>query len=94
MMEWLRQNWISVVVPVVVFLAFFIISIWIRKTLYNYLDKLLAKARWEGSQILIQTTKAPFFQWCQICGAYIAIMVSVLSPEALLKSNFGATIPS
>lgn len=82
MIEWLNQNWISIVVPVVVFLAFLIISLWIRRVAYGYFDKWLTRARWEGSPIIIQTTRNPVFHWSLLLGAYIAIMISVLSPEA------------
>ncbi len=82
MIEWLNQNWISIVVPVAVFLAFLIISLWMRRVAYSYFDKLLTRARWEGSQIIIQITRNPVFHWCMLLGAYIAIMISVLSPEA------------
>lgn len=82
MIEWLSKNWLSLIVPAIVFLAFFVIAIWVRKTLYNYLEGLLAKTKWEGSEILLQTIRTPFFQWCLILGAYIAIQVSTLSPNA------------
>jgi small-conductance mechanosensitive channel len=81
MIEWLNQNWISITVPLVIFFAFFIVAIWVRRILYNYLSKWLDKTRWEGSQILIQTTKNHFLYWCLILGAYIAVIVSVLSSE-------------
>lgn len=81
MIEWLNKNWISITVPTIVFLAFFVVAIWARKTLFNYLNGLFFKIKWEGSEILLQTMKTPFFQWCLIVGAYTAILVSTLSPQ-------------
>ncbi|MBT9537326.1 MAG: mechanosensitive ion channel family protein [Nitrospirae bacterium] len=81
MIEWLNKNWISITVPTIVFLAFFVVAIWARRTLFNYLNGLFFKIKWEGSEILLQTTKTPFFQWCLIVGAYTAILVSTLSPH-------------
>ncbi|MDP3112673.1 MAG: DUF5752 family protein [Thermodesulfovibrionales bacterium] len=81
MTEWLNKNWISITVPTIVFLAFFVVAIWARRTLFNYLKGLFAKIKWEGSQILLQTTRAPFFQWCVILGVYTAIQISTLSPH-------------
>ena len=81
MIEWLNKNWLSITVPAIVFLAFFVVAIWARKTLYNYLDRLFTKIKWEGSQILLQTTRTPFFQWCVILGVYTAIQISTLSPH-------------
>jgi len=81
MVEWLNKNWLSLAVPAIVFIAFIVVAIWARRTLFNYLDRLFVKVKWEGSEILLQTTKAPFFQWCLLIGAYAAILVSMLSPQ-------------
>ena len=78
----LDKNWILITAPTIVFLAFIVIAIWARRTLYNYLKWLFAKIKWEGSEILLQTTRTPFFQWCLIVGAYSAILVSTLSPQS------------
>ncbi|NCO84110.1 MAG: mechanosensitive ion channel [Nitrospirae bacterium] len=67
--------------PAIVFLAFIVLAIWARRAVYNYLDRLFVKVKWEGSETLLQTTKAPFFQWCLLIGAYAAILVSMLSPQ-------------
>lgn len=81
MIEWLNKNWLSLAVPAIVFLAFIVLAIWARRAVYNYLDRLFVKVKWEGSETLLQTTKAPFFQWCLLIGAYAAILVSMLSPQ-------------
>jgi len=81
MIEWLNKNWLSLTVPTIVFLAFIVLAVWARRAVYNYLDRLFVKVKWEGSETLLQTTKAPFFQWCLLIGAYAAILVSMLSPQ-------------
>ncbi|MFA4829250.1 MAG: DUF5752 family protein [Thermodesulfovibrionales bacterium] len=92
MIEWLNKNWLSLAVPAIVFLAFIVVAIWARRTLFNYLNRLFSKMKWEGSQMLLQTTKTPFFQWCLLVGAYTAILVSTLSPQgkALTGRIFGS----
>lgn len=80
--EWLNENWLSLTVPTIVFWAFFVVAIWARRTLYNYLDGLFIKIKWEGSEILLQTVRTPFFQWCLILGAYTATQISTLSPNS------------
>lgn len=80
--DWLSKNWISLVVPIVVFLAFFIVSIWIRKIAFGYLTRWLSKTNWEGGDLLIRTTRNPFFHWCLILGAYVAILISPLPIES------------
>ena len=81
MIEWLTENWLLMTAPTIVFLSFFVVAIWARRTLYNYLKGLFAKIKWEGSEIFLQTIRSPFFQWCLILGAYTAIQISTLSPQ-------------
>lgn len=81
MIEWLNKNWLPITAPAIVFLAFIVVAIWARRTLFNYLNGVFARIKWEGSEILLQTTKTPFFQWCLLVGAYSAILVSTLSPQ-------------
>lgn len=79
MIEWITENWLSLTVPTIVFLAFLVVAVWVRRVIYNYLNGVFAKVKWEGSEILLQATRAPFFQWCLMLGAYTAIQVSTLS---------------
>ncbi len=78
MIGWLTENWLPIAVPVVIFLAFSIVALWVRGIIYKTLERHLNKARWQGSQFIIQTTKTPFFHWWLILGAFVAIEVSVL----------------
>ncbi len=78
MNEWLTENWLLVTVPVVVFVAFFIVALWVRGATYKALDKRLNKASWQGSQFIVQTTKTPFFHWWLILGAFVAIEISAM----------------
>lgn len=87
MIDWLNRNWLSITAPAIVFLAFLVVAIWARRALYNYLDRLFVKIKWEGSQALIQTTKAPFFQWCVTLGVYTAIQISTLSPHGKILTG-------
>jgi len=80
--DWLVQNWFSIAVPLLVFLAFFMAAVWLRGVAYDAFDRWVAKARWEGSQLFVDSTRRPFLYWCLMLGAYIAVQVSVLSPEA------------
>ncbi|MDO9028002.1 MAG: DUF5752 family protein, partial [Candidatus Roizmanbacteria bacterium] len=66
-------------VPTIVFLASFVVAIWVRSAVYNYLNRLLAKSKWEGSQIILQGARTSLFHWCLILGAYTAVQISTLS---------------
>jgi small-conductance mechanosensitive channel len=80
-LEWLKVNWSLFIVPVIVFLAFCIIAIWIRKILYDRLRIWFAKSGWEGRNVVLETFRTPFLHWCLLLGAYVAIFISALSPE-------------
>ena len=81
MVEWLNENWTILTVPIVVFLAFCIIAIWARKLLYDYLNIWSVKTKWEGRYVILETLRTPFFQWCLLLGAYIAMLLSTLPQE-------------
>lgn len=79
MIEWLNNNWLLITAPAIVFLAFFVVAVWARRALYNYLEGLFVKIKWKESQVLLHTTKTPFFQWCLILGVYTAIQISTVT---------------
>jgi len=81
MIEWFEQNWLLVVVPAALFLAFCIIGLWARRVLYNHLDRQLSKSGWGGRDVLIQTTRGPFFFWFVLLGLYVAVAFSTLPEE-------------
>src|SRR4030042_1689355 len=80
--EWLSANWTIIAIPVAVFLAFLIIALWIRKSVFNLLEKWLFKISRENGELISQTLRSPFFHWFLIIGAYAAIQISVLPTVA------------
>jgi len=87
MIDWIQENWITIVVPTVIFMAFCIVGLWARRLLYNRLDKLLIKSGWGGREILVQSTRGPFFFWFMLLGAFAALKFSPLSAEAQVLSE-------
>jgi small-conductance mechanosensitive channel len=81
-LEWLSANWTIIAIPVAVFLAFLIIALWIRKSVFNLLEKWLFKISREGGELISHTLRSPFFHWFLIMGAYAAIQISVLPTAA------------
>lgn len=82
MIEWLNANWILLIAPAAVFLAFCIIGLWARRIVYNRLIKLMSKSGWSGKEVLVHTTRGPFFFWFVLLGAYVALMISEMSDAA------------
>jgi small-conductance mechanosensitive channel len=92
MIEWIQNNWIMLAVPIAIFLAFCIIGLWARRVLYNRVDKKLAESGWGGRDVLLQTTRGPFFFWFMLLGAYVATQFSEL--PAVAKELGGKIIAS
>jgi small-conductance mechanosensitive channel len=83
---WLTTNWLYVVVPLIVFLATYVVGLWSRRVIYKAFNR-WAVGRWEGSQLIIQTTRAPFIHWFLIFGAFIAIQVSRLDSSGKILAD-------
>ena len=81
MLDWLSENWLYITVPLLVYLASYIVGLWVRRIAYRAFDRWAAKGKWEGSQLVVQATRSTFLHWFLILGAYIAIQVSVLDPS-------------
>jgi len=87
MIDWIENNWLLLAVPGSIFLAFCIVGLWVRRVLYNRLDRLLTKTGWGGREVLVQTTRGPFFFWFMLLGAFVAIKFSSMSNEAQILSG-------
>jgi len=72
--------WPDVVIPLAVFLAAIIATLWLRRVAYNALDRWTKKTRWQGDEILLQATRIPSILWCLLISAYLALAVSIVSP--------------
>ncbi|HOV90791.1 MAG TPA: DUF5752 family protein [Syntrophorhabdaceae bacterium] len=90
--EWLIVNWLSLTSPIIVFFACIVISIWARRRLFRYLEKVFSQRNWNNKDIFLNTTKTPFFQWCIILGAYISFQLSPVPDQ--FKTFFGKILSS
>ncbi|MBM3118104.1 MAG: mechanosensitive ion channel family protein [Chloroflexi bacterium] len=79
--QWLIDNWLNVTIPVIAFLATYVVSLWMRRVAYRAFDRWTERLRWEGSKVVVAATRSPFLHSFLLLGAYIAIQVSSLSPE-------------
>jgi small-conductance mechanosensitive channel len=92
MIEWLSENWLSIVIPLLAFLATYVVGLWLKRLVDKLLERWKARTRWEGSELVARAVRRPFLLWMVLLGVAIAIQVSVLSPE--IKSIAGKTIGS
>jgi len=82
LIEWINDNWLAVAIPAVVFVAFWVAGLWLRRIAYDAFNQWLLRTKWEGRQLVIEKTRNPFLHWFLLLGAYIAIQVSALPSEA------------
>lgn len=78
MLDWLSENWLYIAVPLLVYLASYIVGLWVRRIAYRAFDRWAAKGKWEGNPLVVQATRTPFLAWFMILGVYLAVRVSIL----------------
>jgi small-conductance mechanosensitive channel len=79
--EWLIDNWLKMAVPVLVFLASYIVGLWVRRVVSNAFERWASRVRWQGSKLVMTAVHRPFLFWFLILGVFIAIQVSVVTPQ-------------
>jgi len=82
MVEWLIDNWLKIAIPVLAFLATYVVGLWLRGVVNNAFERWTARTRWEGSRLVVAIVRRPFLYWVLLLGVCIALQVSVLPPEA------------
>ena len=82
LVQWINDNWLAITIPVLVFLAFWVAGLWLRRITFDALNQWLLKTKWELRQLVIDKTRTPFLYWFLLLGAYVSIQVSVLPSEA------------
>jgi small-conductance mechanosensitive channel len=81
MVEWLIDNWLKITVPVLAFLACYIVGLWVRRVVSNAFERWASRIRWQGSKLVMTAVHRPFLFWFLILGVFIAIQVSVVTPQ-------------
>jgi len=82
MIEWLSDNWLKIAIPVLAFLATYVVGLWLRRALNNAFQRWAGRTKWEGSQLVTATVRRVFLFWFLLLGVSIAVQVSVLTAEA------------
>ncbi|HAV10749.1 MAG TPA: hypothetical protein DCX22_03940 [Dehalococcoidia bacterium] len=81
LIQWLFNNWLLIVIPVLTFLTAYIVGIWLRRKSFDAFNRWSLKSKWFGTQLVIETFRNPFLHWFILLGLYLAVYVSVLDPE-------------
>jgi small-conductance mechanosensitive channel len=94
MLSWLSKNWLDVVIPLLAFLATFIVGMWLRSVLSNALDRWSARTRWAGSRVFATTLRPAFIFWFLLVSIFIGIQVSIMpvQPKNITQKAFGSLL--
>ena len=79
---WLNSNWFAIVGPILIFVAFWVGGVWVRRVAYATFHRWARQAKWRGSRLVLESTYSPFLQWALLLGFYIAIHVSRLPSDS------------
>lgn len=79
---WLSQNWILIVVPILVFLAIYAIGLLLRVLLFRLLANAPDWNKWRGSKAISDTLRRPIMDWFTLLGFYVATQISALNSMA------------
>lgn len=79
--QWGAVGWPDLVVPLSVFLATFIVLLWLRRQLAARLGQWAQRTRWEGDDILYRVLGWPSVLWAALIAIYLGAQLSMLPGE-------------
>jgi small-conductance mechanosensitive channel len=88
LVAWWQIHWAEVFLPVAVFLALLIVTLWLRQRGWRLLERANRNARWAGLLILSGALRRQSVFWCLLASILAGLAFSQLDPEwkdALLK---------
>jgi hypothetical protein len=81
--------WSDIVIPLAVFAAGLIATIWLRRFAYHAVERWAKRTKWLGEEIFFQATRVPSILWCLILSSALALAVSVVTPHWKHWANKG-----
>ncbi len=76
MFDWFEKDWLSVFVPLIVFITFTVLAFWIRFKFSKYINSKLEQIKWAEKDILLSNLTIIVFYWILILGTYTAVEIS------------------
>jgi small-conductance mechanosensitive channel len=81
LIQWLLNNWLLILIPVLTFLTAYIVGLWLRRKAFDAFNRWTSKSKWSGKHLVLDTFRVPFLQWFILLGLYLAVYVSVLDSD-------------
>ncbi len=76
MIEWLTENWLRIVIPVVAFLAIYVAGLWLRRVIDSAFANWVARSKWVGSRVVARAVHRPSLSWVIMLSLLVAVQVS------------------
>ena len=87
MTGWLIEHSLDIIFPLLVFISIAVLGLWSRWIIHKVLKQ--QKREWVGKTFVIESIYHPFLLWFLILGAYVAILISIVSPTVKRLSGEG-----
>lgn len=81
MIDTILANWTVVGIPLAVFVATLVSTLWVRGRGHQFLKEWLERGRSGAGPIIFPALRVPSLLWCLFISAYLALAVSALPPE-------------
>lgn len=81
MIDWLLDNWLLVAIPLLAFLATYIVGLWVRRMVDGALDRWKAQTRWAGVRLVATTLRRSILYWFLLLAIAIGVQVSTLPAD-------------
>lgn len=75
-LSWLLNNISAIAIPLAVFVATLIATLWLRRAGYRNLLRAYRTTHWQIDKALVRAAQAPSVLWCVIVSMYLAVAVS------------------
>ena len=92
MTGWLAENWLHIIIPVLVIVVILIAGLWVRSEIGRVLKKQQTKAPWVQNVSLLEVVWNPLLLWFILLGAYIGEEITII--PSLAKKITGEVLAS
>ena len=76
--QWANENWQHIIIPVVILIAFIVGGRWLRRIIYEKLNRWAKKTSHLGLALFVSKLYGPFLFWFVLLGISVATRVSIL----------------
>ena len=72
--NWIETEWLSILIPVIVFWIILVLTFWLRKLAYDYARSRVSQENWKANERIMQALQRPSALWCLIISIYFRLI--------------------